>query len=202
MSTAADRLRLGALRAATLTDDGDVVPLPWLVAGTLTWPAADAHRVLHALARRPRGTPASRSPPPPAAAPAARRGHRRDRGRAPGRRGRGAPRARPAARAAARDRQRHARRPGAAPPRAHRGAGRLQPFSSHLRLAALPAAAVDAFLAAAGPTARTELLSAELHHLAGTFALAAVAAARTRKRRCGSASRSSSSTRRLAPWAQ
>ena len=48
MSSAAHRLRLGALRAATLSDDGEVVPLPWLVAGTLSWPAAHAHRVLHA----------------------------------------------------------------------------------------------------------------------------------------------------------
>jgi hypothetical protein len=177
MSTAANRLRLGALRAATLTDDGEVVPLPWLVAGTLTWPAAEAHRVLHAWrdslagADEPIASTARLRRPPHGAAGVAIEVA------LPGGMA-GAHRALAPLRAL---------RPATdsvtlAGPELLRPAltavpAGSEPFSAHLRLAALPAEAVDAFLAAAGPGARTELLSAELHHLAGTFALAAVAAA-------------------------
>jgi hypothetical protein len=77
-----------------------------------------------------------------------------------------------------------------------------EPFSAHLRLSALPPEAVDAFLAAAGPTARTELLSAELHHLAGTFALAAVGAAAGADEAERVRVALEQLERRLAPWGQ
>ena len=74
-------------------------------------------------------------------------------------------------------------------------------LSTHLRLAELTAEGVDAFIAGAGPQARTEVLSAELHHLAGAYALAAVAAAGD----AGEAERVrialAQLERRLAPWA-
>jgi hypothetical protein len=75
------------------------------------------------------------------------------------------------------------------------------PFSAHLRLTGLPAEAVDAFLAAAGPGARAELLSAELHHLGGTFALAAVAAAADADEVDRVRVALMQLERRLAPWA-
>ena len=202
MSSAANRLRLGALRAATLTDDGEVVPLPWLVAGTLTWPAADAHRVLHAWrdglvdSDEPIASTARVRRPPRGAAtvsvevalPGGVAGAHR--ALAPLR----------------------ALRPATdtvtlAGPELLRPAltavpAGCEPFSAHLRLAALPPEAVDAFLAAAGPGARTEVLSAELHHLGGAFALAAVAAAAD----AGEAERVRVALvqleRRLGPWAQ
>jgi hypothetical protein len=177
MSSAAHRLRLGALRAATLDDDGRVVPLPWLSASVLSWAAADAHRVLHAWrdalagAESPIASTARLRRPPRGAAtvsvevalPGGVAGAHRVlaplRALDPATDDvvlAGPELLRPALTAVP---------PGTAP------------FSAHLRLAALPPAAVDAFLAVAGPGARTELLSAEVHHLGGAFAIAAVAAA-------------------------
>ena len=202
MSTAANRLRLGALRAATLTDDGEVVPLPWLVAGTLTWPAADAHRVLHAWrdgladADEPIASTARLRRPPRGAATVAIEVA------LPGGMA-GAHRALAPLRAL---------RPATddvtlAGPELLRPAltavpAGYAPFSAHLRLAALPPAGIDAFLAAAGPAARTELLSAELHHLGGTFALAAVAAAAGAEEAERVRIALEQLERRLAPWAQ
>ena len=77
----------------------------------------------------------------------------------------------------------------------------FEPFSAHLRLAALTADGVDALLAAAGPGSRTEVLSAELHHLAGTFALAAVAAAGDAEQAERVRIALAQLERRLAPWA-
>ena len=202
MSSATDRLRLGALRAATLTDDGTVVPLPWLVAGTLTWPGADAQRVLHgwrsglaaageamastARMRRPPRGPATVSIE--VALPGGVAGAHR--ALAPLRA------LDPAADSVTIAGPELLRPALTAVPAGHR------PLTAHLRLDALPDAAVDAFLAAAGPTARTELLSAELHHLGGTFALAAVAAAADEEEAVRARIALEQLTWRMAPWAQ
>lgn len=47
MPFAARHLDLRLLRAAAVTAAGVVEPLPHLTAGTLLWPWAHAHRVLH-----------------------------------------------------------------------------------------------------------------------------------------------------------
>jgi hypothetical protein len=201
MSSAAHRLRLGALRAATLSDDGEVVPLPWLVAGTLSWPAAHAHRVLHAwrawleAAEQPVASTARLRRPPRAAATVAVEVA------LPG----------GAAAAARRLAPLRALAPEAdtvaiAGPELLRPAltavpAGYAPFSAHLPLAALTPEGVDAFVAAAGPGARTELLSAELHHLDGAFALAAVAAAGDVEEGERVRIALAQLQRRLAPWA-
>ena len=160
MSSAANRLRLGALRAATLTDDGEVVPLPWLVAGTLTWPAGHAHRVLHALARLARGRgPADRLHRPPAAGRRAAAATVAIEVALPG----------GPAEAARRLAPLRALDPGTdtvsiAGPELLRPAltavpAGFEPFSAHLRLAALTADGVDALLAAAGPGSRARRCS-------------------------------------------
>jgi len=201
MSSAAHRLRLGALRAATLTDDGAVVPLPWLVAGTLTWPAGHAHRVLHAwrawlaAADEPLASTARLRRPP--------------RGRAtvaievalPG-----GPLVAGTRLASLRALDPETDTVGIAGPELLRPALTAVPagcaaLSTHLRLAELTAEGVDAFIAAAGPQARTELLSAELHHLAGAYALAAVAAAGDAEEAERVRIALAQLERRLAPWA-
>ena len=48
MPDATGHADLRALRAATLSAAGEVVPAPSLTIGALTWPAAHAHRILHA----------------------------------------------------------------------------------------------------------------------------------------------------------
>jgi hypothetical protein len=200
MSSAADRLRLGALRAATLTDDGEVVPLPWLVAGTLTWPAGHAHRVLHAWrawladADQPVASTARLLRPPRGAATVAVEvalpggPHEAARRLAPLR-----------ALDPATDTVAIAGPELLRPALTAVPAG-YEPFSAHLRLGALTAEGVDALLAAAGPGARTEVLSAELHHLAGTFALAAVAAAGDAEEAERVRIALAQLERRLAPW--
>ena len=201
MSTAADRLRLGALRAATLSDDGEVVPLPWLAAGTLTWPAADAHRVLHAwrdgLADADAPVAATgRLRRPPRSAATVSIEVALPGGTAAAHRALAPLRALGPANDSVTLAGPELLRPAlTAVPAGHR------PISAHLRLAALPPAAVDAFLAAAGPAARTELLSAELHHLDGTFALAAVAAASGADEAERVRVALGQLERRLAPWA-
>ena len=201
MSSAANRLRLGAVRAATLTDDGEVVPLPWLVAGTLTWPAGHAHRVLHAwrawLAdaeepvastarlRRPLRGPASVAievalPGGPLVA------------------------GRPLAALRALDPETDTidiAGPELLRPALTAVPACCAPLSAHLRLRELTAEGVDALLAAAGPGARTEILSAELHHLDGTYALAAVAAAGDVEEADRVRIALAQLERRLAPWA-
>ena len=173
----ATRLDLRTLRSAAVTDAGAVVPLPCLTIGTLSWPWEHAHRVLHEwrewtasaadlastarLVRSPRGRATVAIELAVAGEPWRAAG-----GLAPLR----------AARARARHRpRRRARRPapGGLPP----SPPGTSPVSAHRRLAALPPAAVDAFVAAAGPGSGSELLSAELHHLGGAYVLAAVGAA-------------------------
>ena len=91
----------------------------------------------------------------------------------------------------ARPERRAPRRPGAARPRADQRAPAP---------ARLSAAAVDEFAAAAGPDSRTELLVAELHHLGGAFALAALGAARDGEEAVRVRIALDQLMRRLAPW--
>ena len=178
MSSATNRLRLSSLRAAALDDVGAVVPLPWLTAGTLTWPAAHAHRVLHgwrAWLEASYDAPASSF-----------RIRRVPRGAVtvsvevamPGEPYLAAGRLAPLRRLdPVTDTVGHAGPELLRPALTAVPAG-YAPVTDHIALAALPPAAADAFVAAAAPPARMELLSAELHHLGGTFGLAAVGAAR------------------------
>jgi hypothetical protein len=170
-----ERLDLRALRAAAVDADGAVVPLPSLVAGTLTWPGAHAHRILHAwrdwlaatdgvvrsgvrLVRAPRRAPV-------VALDVALAGEPWGAGRALGALRRLEPQidsirlVAPAAIALAAER---------VPPG-------TTPVAARLRLRALPADAVDAFHAAAADAA---LLSAGVERLGGGFAVTAVGAGR------------------------
>jgi hypothetical protein len=199
MSSATDRLRLGALRAATLTEAGEIVPLPWLVAGTLTWPAGHAHRVLHAWrawltdADRPVASTARLLRPPRGAATVAIEVA------LPGGPHEAARLAPLRALDPATDTVSIAGPELLRPALTAVPAG-FQAFSAHLRLATLTPEGVDALLAVAGPGARTEVLSAELHHLAGTFALAAVAAAGDAEEAGRVRVALEQLERRLAPW--
>ena len=201
MSSSANRIHLGALRAAALTDDGEITPLPWLVAGTLTWPAGHAHRVLHAW----RASLADADEPVSSTA----RLRRPLRGRATvavevalpggplvaGRR---------LARLRALDPETDTvtiAGPELLRPALSAVPAGCEPLSAHVALRELTAEGVDAFLAAAGPGARTEVLSAELHHLAGSYALAAVAAASGAEEAERVRIALAQLERRLAPWA-
>jgi hypothetical protein len=178
MPSSARRLDLRTLRAAGLTDSGAVAPLPFLTAGTLTWPWEHAHRVLHewrlwldgagdvvtstARVLRTPGAPAVVAIEVAIA---------------------GEPDAARARLAALRRLEPASDTVRLGPPltlrpAADRMPAGLAPITAHLRLRELPAAAVDAFAAAAGPDSRTELLVAELRHLGGVYALAALGAAR------------------------
>jgi hypothetical protein len=193
----AERLDLRTLRAAAVTADADVVPLPSLVAGTLTWPWQHAHRLLHVWCEWIAATDGLvrsgvRLVRPPGRSPAvaidiALAGERWGAGRALSALRRLEP-AIDSIRLVA---------PSAivlAPPRVPAG---TTPVTAHGRLRALPAAAVDAFAAA---TAEAELLSAELHRLGGGYAYAALGAGRgaddVERARVAIAQLE----RRLAPW--
>jgi hypothetical protein len=201
MSSAAHRLRLGALRAATLSDDGEVVPLPWLVAGTLSWPAAHAHRVLHAWrawledAAQPVASTARLRRPPRAAATVSVEVA------LPGGPLEAARRLAPLRAVGPEADTVTIAGPELLRPALSAVPAGCEPFSARVRLAALTSEGVDAFVAAAGPGARTEILSAELHHLGGAFAAVAVAAAgdADEAERVGVAL--AQLERRLAPWA-
>jgi hypothetical protein len=201
MSSAANRLRLGALRAATLTDDGEVVPLPWLVAGTLTWPAGHAHRVLHgwrawlADAEQPIASTARLLRPPRTVATVAIEVA------LPGGPDEAARRLAPLRALDPETDTVSIAGPELLRPALTAVPAGFEAFSAHLRLAALTGDGVDALLAAAGPGSRSELLSAELHHLAGTFALAAVAAAGDAEEAGRVRIALAQLERRLAPWA-
>ena len=201
MSSAANRLRLGALRAATLTDDGEVVPLPWLVAGTLTWPAGHAHRVLHAWrawladAEEPIASTARLLRPPRAAATVAIEVA------LPGGPVEAARRLAPLRALDPETDTVAIAGPELLRPALTTVPAGFEAFGAHVRLAALTADGVDALLAAAGPGSRSEVLSAELHHLAGTFALAAVAAAGDAEEAERVRIALAQLERRLAPWA-
>jgi hypothetical protein len=84
-------------------------------------------------------------------------------------------------------------------PTAH---GAASAIGTHVLLRELPAAALDAFLGAAGPASRSELVAAELRHLGGEeFAVAGIGVAgdaeQAQRIRIGL----EALERRLAPWA-
>lgn len=176
MHHAARHVDLRTLRAATVTADGAVVPLPFLTIGTLTWPWEHAHRVLHEwraltagaidavstarLVRPPRGRPTVAIEVALAGAPELVAG-----------------RLAPLRRLDPEFDTIRAGAPAALRPAVNHVPAGMAPITAHRRLGGLPAAAVDAFVAAAGPGSRSELLSAELHHLGGAYVLAGIGAA-------------------------
>ncbi|HTE63363.1 MAG TPA: hypothetical protein VK631_23610 [Solirubrobacteraceae bacterium] len=201
MHPSARRLDLRTLRAAAVTESGAVVPLPFLTAGTLVWPWEHVHRVLHEwrlwiggaggvvtssarVLRTPRRAPV-------VAIDVAIAGESD----------------------AAADRLAALRRlepaadtvrigpPTTLRPAIERVPAGMAPITAHLRLRELPALAIDAFTAAAGPDSRSELLAAELHHLGGAYALAAVGAARDAEEAVRVRIGLDDLVRRLAPWA-
>jgi hypothetical protein len=194
MPSAANDLDLGTLRAATVTGGGAVVPLPHLIAGTLTWPWQHAHRVLHEWRAWAEATG----------------GIVRTRARLVQTPRRGGAVAVDVALAA--DRLEALRRlepaidsvrlvaPAAVGLPFQRPPAGTAAVTAHRRLRALPGPAIDAFVAAAGPGSGSELLSAELHRVGGGYALAALGAARgaeqAERLRIGIAQLE----RRLAPW--
>jgi hypothetical protein len=196
----AERLDLRTLRAAAVTADGTVVPLPSLVAGTLTWPWQHAHRVLHEwrtwVATAPglvRSGVRLLQPPGRAAVVGidlALAGERWGAARALTVLRRLEPAidsvriVAPAAVALA---------PARVPP------GTV-PISRQLRLAALPGEAVDAFAAAAGPGSASPLLAAELHRVGGGYGVAALGAARGEEEAERVRIALAQLERRLAPW--
>jgi hypothetical protein len=201
MPFSARRLDLRTLRPAVVTAGGDVEPVSEVTAGTLLWPWMHAHRVLHewqlwledaggvvsssaALLRPPRARPLVAVDLALASEPGA-----------------AAMRLAPLRRLAPdADTVRLSRPAALRPPLARVPAG-TAPLTGHLRLRELPAAAVDAFVAAAGPGSGSELIAAELHHVGGAYTLAAIGAA------CGGEDAErvriglDQLVRRLAPWA-
>jgi hypothetical protein len=193
----AERLDLRTLRAAAVDVDGGVVPLPSLVAGTLTWPWQHAHRVLHewrswitetdGVVRsgvrlvRPPGRPAA------VALDVALAGEPWGAGRALGALRRLEPEI-DSIRLVA---------PAAIALPALRIPPGTTPVAGALRLRALPAEAVDAFAAAAADAA---LLSVALERVGGGYGVAALGAGRgpddTERARLALAQLE----RRLAPW--
>jgi len=200
MSSATNRLRLSSLRAAGLDEAGAVVPLPWLTAGTLTWPAAHAHRVLHGWREwleAAIGAPASsfriRRVPRRAVTVSIEVAMPGEPYLAAGRL------------ASLRRLDPTTDTVGHAGPELLRPAltavpAGYAPVTDHMPLASFPAEAADAFIAAAAPPARMELLSAELHHLGGTFGLAAVGAARRGEEAERVRNDLAQVRRRMAPW--
>jgi hypothetical protein len=76
-------------------------------------------------------------------------------------------------------------------------------IGEYVTLRALPAAAVDALVAAAGPTSRTELVSAEVRNLGGArFAIAAIGIAGGDEQAERVRVALEQLVRRLAPWAE
>jgi hypothetical protein len=196
----AERLDLRTLRAAAVAADGTVVALSSLVAGTLTWPWAHAHRILHAwrewagatdgvvrtgvrLLQHPGG-------PAVVAIDLALAGEPWGAGPALAVLRRLEPEidsvrlVPPVAVAFT---------PAKVPP------GTV-PIATQLRLAALPAAAVDALAAAAGPGSASPLLSVALHRLGGGHRVAALGAARGEEDGERVRVALAQLERRLAPW--
>jgi hypothetical protein len=177
MPFSARRLDLRTLRPAVVTVGGDVEPVSQLTAGTLLWPWMHAHRVLHewrlwledagdvvtssaALLRAPRARPLVAVDLALASEPGA-----------------AAERLAPLRRLAPDADTVRPSRPAALRPALARMPAGAAPLTGHLRLRELPAAAVDAFVAAAGPGSGSELIAAELHRVGGGYALAAIGAA-------------------------
>jgi hypothetical protein len=177
MPFSARRLDLRTLRPAVVTVGGDVEPVSQLTAGTLLWPWMHAHRVLHewrlwledagdvvassaALLRAPRARPLVAVDQALATEPGA-----------------AAERLAPLRRLAPDADTVRPSRPAALRPALARMPAGAAPLTGHLRLRELPAAAVDAFVAAAGPGSGSELIAAELHRVGGGYALAAIGAA-------------------------
>jgi hypothetical protein len=201
MPSSARRLDLRTLRPAVVTAGGDVEPVSQLTAGTLLWPWMHAHRVLQewrlwledagdvvsssaALLRTPRARPLVAVDLALAGEPGA-----------------AAERLAPLRRLAPEaDTVRLSRAAVLRPALARVPAG-VAPLTGHLRLRELPPAAVDAFVAAAGPRSGSELIAAELRQVGGGYALAAIGAA------CGGEDAErvriglDQLVRRLAPWA-
>lgn len=151
-----------ALRAATVGPSGAIAPLPALSAGTLTWPGDHTHRVLHEwrlwVAETRQVVRIVRAPAagPVVAIDVAVSGDVLG----------------PLRRLEPAD---DTVRSGPAdaialPPRV---APRLAPVTAGFRLGALPGAAVDALVRAAGPDARTELVVVELARAGGAWTVAA-----------------------------
>jgi hypothetical protein len=177
MPSSARRLDLHALRAACVTEAGEVVPVAPLIAGTLAWRWEHAHAVVHAW-RRWSGasqdvvSTAARLLRPPGGSPVVAIDV--------------ALAGRPEPAAAALDELRRLE-PEADTVGIHRPAALRPPidpvpaggarFALHRRLVSLPRDAVDAFLAATGPASGSPLLSAELRRLGGGYALTAIGAA-------------------------
>jgi hypothetical protein len=171
----AERLDLRTLRAAAVTAGAEIVPLPSLVAGTLTWQWPHAHRVLHewrmwiaatdGVVRS--GVRLVRAPgrPPAVAVDVALAGEAWGAGRALGALRRLEP-AIDSIRLVA---------PAAVVLSSPRVPPGTTPVAGHVRLRALPAAAVDAFAAAVGDA---ELLSAELRRVGGGYAVSLLGAGR------------------------
>jgi hypothetical protein len=201
MPSSTRRLDLRTLRPAAVTAAGAVEPLPHLTAGTLLWPWAHAHRVLHewrlwlegagdvvgssaALLRTPGARPLVAVDLALAGEPGA-----------------AADRLAPLRRLAPDADTVRLGPPAVLRPALARVPSGTAPLTAHLRLRELPAAAMDAFVAAAGPASGSELIAAELHHLGGAYALAAVGAARgpdeAERVRIGL----DQLVRRLSPWA-
>lgn len=156
-----------ALRAATVAARGGVIaPLGSLTAGTLTWPAEHAHRVLHEWRLWAQETPGI-----------VRTSARIV--RAPGRAPVVAVDVAVSADVLAPLRRLEPAREvvGAAPAAAIAlpapVAPRLRPITRGARLRALPGAAVDALVRAAGPESRSELLVVELARTGGAWTVAA-----------------------------
>lgn len=177
MPSSARRLDLSTLWTASVTEQGAVVPLPHLTAGTLTWPWQHAHSVLHEWRRwidRSDGVVTSaarllRAPGrrPIVAVELAVAGEPEVAGR----------RLEPLRRLEPEHDTVRLSSPAPLPPAVGLVPAGTQPITAHRRLRTLPAGAVDAFLAATGPASGSDLLAAELHHLGGTYALAAIGAA-------------------------
>ena len=200
MFSATHRLRRDALRAAAVTEAGTVVPLPWLTAGTMTWPARHAHRVLHAWSA---WLEASYDDPA-----SSFRIRRAPRGAVtvsievamPGEPWLAAGRL-----ASLRRLEPETDTVGLAGPELLRPAltavpAGYAPITDHAALTTLDADAAESFAAAAAPPARVELLSAELHHLGGAFGLAAVGAARSDDEAARVRNGIEQLRRRMAPW--
>jgi hypothetical protein len=196
----AERLDLRTLRAAAVARDGTVVPLASLVAGTLTWPWPHAHRILHEwrawaattdgivrtsarLLQRPGG-------PAAVAIELALAGEPWGAGDALTALRRLEPEI---------DSVRLVP-PAAVVPTPARVPPGTVPVATQLRLAGLPAAAVDALAAAAGPGSASPLLAVELHRLGGGHRVTALGAARGTDDAERVRIALAQLERRLAPW--
>jgi hypothetical protein len=200
MPSSARRLDLRTLRAASVTAGGAVVPVPQLTAGTLAWRWELSLAVAQAWRRwteQPADVVSSavRLVRPPGgravvAIDVALAGHERH----------VAERLAPLRRLEPDADTVRARATGAvraATDPVPAGAERL---TLHRRLAGLPPAAVDAFVALPGPSSGSPLVSAELHLLGGRYAVCAIGAAAGRDEAERVRIWLAQLERRLAPW--